>query len=42
MFFVGIIAAHFVGGFDESSSILGIAVLLFLAVAIGRNVFGRR
>ncbi|MBS0319246.1 MAG: hypothetical protein JSR18_01780 [Proteobacteria bacterium] len=42
VFFVGIIGAHLIGGFDEGTSVLGIGVLLFLAIAIGRNVFGKR
>lgn len=38
VFFVGIIAARFIGGFTEGVSLMGILVLLYLVVAIGRNL----
>jgi predicted lipid-binding transport protein (Tim44 family) len=37
-FFVGIIVAKSLGGFDEGISLMGMLVCLFLAVAIGRNL----
>ncbi len=40
-FFVGVIAAKFMGGYEVGMSIVGVAVLLFLALAIGRNLLGR-
>jgi len=41
-FFVGIIGSRFIGGQTTGLSILGIAVLLFLVVAIGRNLSDKR
>jgi hypothetical protein len=41
VFFIGIISAKFIGGFSEGVSLMGILVLLFLCVAIGRNLFSR-
>ena len=38
VFFVGIIASKFLGSPSTSISVLGGAVLLFLIVAIGRNL----
>jgi hypothetical protein len=38
VFFVGIIASKFIGTPSTSISIIGAAVLLFLVVAIGRNL----
>jgi hypothetical protein len=37
-FFFGIIAARFMGGPTTGISVMGAAVLLFLVVAIGRNL----
>jgi len=41
VFFVGVIAAKFMGGYEAGLSIIGFAALLFLVVAIGRNLFGK-
>ena len=38
VFFVGVIASRFIGGEDTGIAVLGTAVLLFLALAIGRNL----
>jgi putative effector of murein hydrolase LrgA (UPF0299 family) len=38
LFFVGIIVAHAVGGPLAGVSVMGAAALLFLVVAIGRNL----
>jgi len=38
LFFVGVIVAHVFGGPLIGASVLGAAVLLFLVVAIGRNL----
>ena len=38
VFFVGIIASKFMGDPTTSISVLGTAVLLYLVVAIGRNL----
>jgi hypothetical protein len=38
VFFVGIIASKFMGSPTTSISIIGAAVLLYLVVAIGRNL----
>ena len=38
VFFVGIIAAKFLGAPSTSIGVMGGAVLLFLVVAIGRNL----
>ena len=37
-FFVGVIAAKYMGGYEVGMSIVGFAVFLFLVFAIGRNV----
>ena len=42
IFFVGIIATKFMGGQKMGIGILGSAVLLFLIVAIGRNLRDKR
>ena len=42
IFFVGIIATKFMGGPKMGIGILGSAVLLFLVVAIGRNLRDKR
>ena len=38
LFFAGVIAAQFVGSALTGMSMVGAAVLLFLAIAIGRNL----
>ena len=38
VFFVGVIAAKYMGGYEVGLSIVGAAVLLFLVLAIGRNL----
>ena len=38
VFFVGIVVAKFVGDTSTGMAVLGAAVLLFLVVAIGRNL----
>ena len=38
LFFFGVIAAQFVGSTATGMSVVGAAVLLFLAFAIGRNL----
>ena len=40
-FFVGIIVAKWLGGFDEGISIMGLLVCFYLVIAIGRNVRSR-
>jgi hypothetical protein len=42
VFFVGIIATQFMGGPATGIGVMGSAVLLFLVVAIGRNLRGKR
>ena len=42
VFFVGIIATKFMGGPVTGIGIVGAAVVLFLVVAIGRNLRGER
>ena len=42
MFFVGIIASRFIGGATTGIGVVGAAVLLYLLVAIGRNLRHRR
>jgi hypothetical protein len=42
VFFVGIIATRFMGGGATGIVVMGAAVLLFLVVAIGRNLSGKR
>ena len=37
-FFVGVIAAKFIGGYEFGMSVVGFAVFLFLVFAIGRNL----
>ena len=41
-FFVGVIGSKFLGGRAMGLSVLGIAVLLFLVTAIGRNLSSKR
>ena len=38
VFFVGVIATHFIGDATTGIAVIGSAVLLFLVVAIGRNL----
>ena len=38
VFFVGIVVAKFIGDTSTGMTVLGAAVLLFLLVAIGRNL----
>ena len=38
VFFVGIIASKFMGGYTTGVGVVGAAVLLYLVVAIGRNL----
>jgi len=42
VFFVGIIVAHALGGPVIGVAVVGVAVLLFLVFAIGRNLRGPR
>ncbi|MCC6194939.1 MAG: hypothetical protein IT518_10775 [Burkholderiales bacterium] len=42
VFFLGIVLAKFTGDAGTSMTVLGFAVLLFLALAIGRNLRGQR
>ena len=42
VFFVGIIATKFMGGPATGIGVMGAAVLLFLVVAIGRNLRGSK
>ena len=42
VFFVGIIATKFMGGPATGIGVVGSAVLLYLVVAIGRNLRGKR
>jgi hypothetical protein len=41
-FFVGIIGSRFIGGQATGIGVLGAAAVLFLVVAIGRNLRDRR
>ena len=41
IFFVGIIATQFMGGPATGIGVMGSVVLLFLVVAIGRNLSGK-
>ena len=40
VFFAGIIVSHYLGGAAAGMSVLAIAIVLYLVVAIGRNVGG--
>jgi hypothetical protein len=42
VFFVGIIATRFMGGPATGFGVMGSVVLLFLVVAIGRNLRGKQ
>jgi len=42
VFFVGIIASRFMGGPATGVGVVGVAVLLYLVVAIGRNLRDKR
>ena len=41
-FFAGIIGSRFIGGQTTGIGVLGIAAVLFLVVAIGRNLTDKR
>ena len=38
VFFVGIIATRFIGDSATGISVVGVSILLFLSIAIGRNI----
>ena len=42
VFFAGIIVSHYLGGVAAGMSVLAIAIVLYLVVAIGRNVGSRK
>jgi hypothetical protein len=42
VFFVGIIVSHFLGSTTAGLAAIGAAVVLYLVVAIGRNVSSRK
>jgi hypothetical protein len=42
IFFVGIIATRFIGSASTGIGVMSVAVLLFLVLAIGRNLRARR
>ena len=42
VFFVGFVASRFIGDTATGMTVIGLAVLLFLIVAIGRNLRGGR
>jgi hypothetical protein len=42
VFFVGFIASRFMGDSATGMTVIGVAVLLFLVVAIGRNLRSKR
>ena len=42
VFFFGVIATHFIGDATTGIAVIGSAVLLFLVVAIGRNLRPRK
>jgi hypothetical protein len=42
VFFVGIIVSHYLGGAKAGLVVIGTAVVLYLVVAIGRNVSSRK
>lgn len=42
VFFAGVILAHSVGAGGRGLDVLGIVVVVFLVIAIGRNLWGRR
>jgi hypothetical protein len=41
VFFGGVIAAKYMGGYEVGLSIVGGAAFLFLVLAIGRNLWGK-
>ncbi|MFO1316052.1 MAG: cytochrome oxidase small assembly protein [Burkholderiales bacterium] len=41
VFFFGVLVAKYVGDTSTGMTVLGVAVLLFLLIAIGRNLRGR-
>ena len=42
VFFIGVILAHAVGVGETGLTVLGLAIMVFLVVAIGRNLWGKR
>jgi len=42
VFFVGVIVSHYLGGVTAGLGVLGVAIVLYLAVAIGRSVWSRK
>jgi hypothetical protein len=42
VFFVGMIVSHYFGGAMAGLAVLGVAVVLYLAAAIGRSVSSRK
>jgi hypothetical protein len=42
VFFVGVIASRFMGGYATGMSVVGFGVFAFLAFAIGRHLAGGR
>jgi uncharacterized membrane protein YoaK (UPF0700 family) len=42
VFFVGVIVSHYLGGVTAGLAVLGVAIVLYLAVAIGRSVGNRK
>ena len=41
-FFIGAIASKYMGGYEVGLSVVGLAVLVFLVFAIGRNLRSRK
>ena len=42
VFFVGVIVSHYLGGVTSGLAVLGVAIVLYLAVAIGRSIGNRK
>jgi hypothetical protein len=42
VFFVGMIVSHYIGGLEAGLAVVGIAVVLYLVVAIVRSVGSKR
>ena len=42
VFFVGVIVSHYLGGVTAGLAVLGVAIMLYLAVAIGRGIGSRK
>jgi hypothetical protein len=42
VFFVGMIVSHYIGGLEAGLAVVGIAVVLYLVVAIVRSVGSRK